>query len=136
MRPSRKDISKLSSVNSRWLSGDPKAIRDNCVACGQWVEDLNPKTRRCGEEECERELAQRALSLGRAVKIKNTIVVMGELDAVVGYSPPNKPTSVRIIPHKARDLCLCGKEVKRPGDDRCVRCRLKANAKKYKKGKK
>jgi len=132
MKLGRKDISRLSVGKSGLPDGDPNAIRDNCCACGEWTENLNPKTRRCNREECKRKLAQRALDIGCAVKVGNTII--GNLDSAVSYMPKYAPNvMVGGVVHKVKDLCsVCGNNVKRPNDDRCVRCRLKTNTQKRK----
>lgn len=114
------------------LYGDPSALRDNCVVCGEWTENLNPDTRRCRRPECRKKLAERAVELGLAVKTGTTVI--GRLDAAINYVPRSVPITKFVLPHKESDLCcICKTEVRRPKDDKCIACRLKANQKKYRK---
>lgn len=126
MRPDRKDLFSLTmGTKDRLPSGDPDCIRDNCPVCGKWTENLNPKKMRCGEEECEKKLVQKAIDIG--VAVKNGSVVVGDLSAAIKYMP--KPCIKAAVVDDNFYCCVCNKEVRRPGDTHCIRCRLKSNSK-------
>lgn len=134
MKPDRKDLRRLSiRHNFMSMPGDPKAIRDRCPVCGEWTEDLSPRTMRCRRPECKQKLIQRALDIGCA-RYENGRII-GNIEAAVPYMP-NRTETITIgqVSHKIKDLCEdCHLEIKRPKDIYCIECRRRKNAEKSRK---